>query len=557
MGLLGALAQQVHLRAHAGLQRHHHALADRVDRRIRDLREQLLEVREQRRLAVGQDRQRGVVAHARHRLLALRRHRRDDHPQVLLRVAERELLGAQRLDPRRARVAVGQVVDVDDRALVPLAVRLAAGDAALDLLVLDDLAFLEVEQENLAGSQAALALDVLGRDRHHARLRREHHIALGVLDPAAGPQPVAVEDRAGDAPVGEHDRCRPVPGLDQARMEVVEALDVRIEVLPGPVGLGHHHHHRVRDRAAAQHEQLEHVVEDRRVRSALADDRDDLLEIVAEQLGGELRLARAHPVDVAAQRVDLAVVGDHPVRVGELPAREGVGREARVDERQPARHARVPEIGEVPRELRRGQHPLVDHRPAREARQRQIAPGGALDHAPDHVQLALERVLVGDLVRRRDQHLADHGRRQPGGLADVALVDRHVAPPDRPLPLGLDRVLDQLLEHDAPLGILRQVADADPVAAGRRQLDAGDRGPQEAVGDLKEDPGAVARVRVRALGATVLEVLERVERLLDDGMARLTPQLRNERDATAIVLVGGVVEATGPWWSDPSVHRGG
>ena len=95
-----------------GLQAHHHALADRVDRRVGDLREQLLEVGEQRRLAVGQHRQRGVVAHARHRLLALGGHRRDDHPQVLLRVAEGQLLGAQRLDPGRARLALGQVVDV-------------------------------------------------------------------------------------------------------------------------------------------------------------------------------------------------------------------------------------------------------------------------------------------------------------------------------------------------------------------------------------------------------------------------------------------------------------
>ena len=49
-----------------------------------------------------------------------------------------------------------------DGALVPLGVRLAAGDAPLDVLVLDDLAFLEVEQEHLARGEAALALDVLG-----------------------------------------------------------------------------------------------------------------------------------------------------------------------------------------------------------------------------------------------------------------------------------------------------------------------------------------------------------------------------------------------------------
>jgi hypothetical protein len=38
------------------------------------------------------------------------------------------------------------------------------------------------------------------------------------------------------------------------------------------------------------------------------DDGQDLRQVVAEQLATQLALARAHPVDVAAQRVDLAVV---------------------------------------------------------------------------------------------------------------------------------------------------------------------------------------------------------------------------------------------------------
>ena len=69
-------------------------------------------------------------------------------------------------------------------------------------------------------------------------------------------------------------------------------------------------------------------------------------------------------------------------------------------------------------------------------------------------------------------------------------------------------------------------------------------------------PGAVAGVRVSALGAAVLEVLERVERLLDDGMGRLAPELRDERDAARVVLVGGVVEASGPGGSSIRVHKG-
>ena len=69
--------------------------------------------------------------------------------------------------------------------LVPLGVGLAPGDATLDLLVLDDPALLEVDEEQLAGREPPLALDVLGGDGHHAGLGGEHDVALGVLDPAA------------------------------------------------------------------------------------------------------------------------------------------------------------------------------------------------------------------------------------------------------------------------------------------------------------------------------------------------------------------------------------
>ena len=54
--------------------------------------------------------------------------------------------------------------------------------------------------------------------------------------------------------------------------------------------------------------------------------------------------ARVHPVDVAAHRVDLAVVGDEAVRVRQLPGREGVGREALVHQRQRRHGQRVAQV---------------------------------------------------------------------------------------------------------------------------------------------------------------------------------------------------------------------
>ncbi len=225
-----------------------------------------------------------------------------------------------------------------------------------------------------------------------------------------------------------------------------------------------------------------------------------------------------------------------------------------MDEREPARHPGIAEVREVPRKLGRLQHPLVDHRSRAEARQGEVAPGAQLDHPPDHVQLAFELLLIGDLLRGLDEHLADHRRGQARGVADVALVDRHVAPPDRALALGLDRLLDQLLELGPTFRIARQIADADAVPSRPRELDAGDRRAQERVRDLEQDAGAVAGVRIGTLGAAVLEVLERVERLLDHRVACLAVELCDQRDAARIVFVCGVVEASGPGWSGAVVH---
>ena len=205
----------------------------------------------------------------------------------------------------------------------------------------------------------------------------------------------------------------------------VERLQLLGDVVPVGVGLRDHHHHRVRQAAAGQREQLEHVVERGGVAAAGAHDREHLLQVVAEQLGGELRLARPHPVDVAAHRVDLAVVGDHPERVGELPARERVRGEARVHERERGLRARVLQVGVVAEQLRAGQHALVDDRAAAEARDHELRAGGELGHAADHVELALERVLVArELVGGGHDELLDVRRVEVGRDADVVLVDR-------------------------------------------------------------------------------------------------------------------------------------
>ena len=55
----------------------------------------------------------------------------------------------------------------------------------------------------------------------------------------------------------------------------------------------------------------------------------------------EQRFARVHPVGVAAHRVDLAVVRDVAIRMRAIPARERVGAEARVHQRERRLHQRI------------------------------------------------------------------------------------------------------------------------------------------------------------------------------------------------------------------------
>ena len=95
------------------------------------------------------------------------------------------------------------------------------------------------------------------------------------------------------------------------------------------------------------------------------------------------------------------------------------------------------------------------------------------------------------------------------------------------------------------LGVVAgQECGADGIAAGARQLEAA-HGPQERVGHLEQDAGAVAGVGLGAGRAAVVEVAQRGECGLDDPVRRDPGQGGDERDATRVVLVLSVVQPLG------------
>ena len=567
--------EEVALGAEGGLGGRDQLFADRVDGRVRDLGEELLEVVVEQPRPVGEDRQGGVVAHGAGGPQGAGGHRLQVDAQVLEGEAE-DLLALQDLLVAALDALVGgrgQVVEVDQAVVEPLAVGVLAGDLALEFLVGDDPPLAGVDQEHAARLQAALVEHLLGRHLEDAHLGPHDDAVVAGDVVARRAQAVAVEGGADDGAVGEGDRGGAVPGLHQAGVELVEGLLV-VRHLPVPLPrLGDHHHQRVGQGAAGEVEELEAVVEHGRVGAVLLDDRQQLGQVAAEPLGAQHRLPRLHPVDVAPEGVDLAVVDEVAVGVGPFPAREGVGGEPGVDQGDGRLHARVLQLGEVEGQLGGGEHALVADRPAGDAGEVEgvalglgaVADlvGGAL---ADDVELALEGQLVAGALAAADEDLGHDGLAGPGPPAERGVLRGHLAPAEDALPLLADDRLQGLLA-EAPVGGVGpgQVGHADAVGARLRQLDApGLEGlAEEAVRDLQQHAGAVPRVGLGPAGAPVVEAAEHPEGVLDDAVAAPAPDVGHEADPAGVVLVPGIIQALrggkggGILHADPSGRRPG
>ncbi len=336
-------------------------------------------------------------------------------------------------------------------------------------------------------------------------------------------------------------------------MEAVERPLRRVHlgvVLPR---LGDHHQHGVVERPPAEVEQLERLVEARRVRSTWRADRERPRQ-PGEQRAGEHRLPRPHRVLVALHRVDLAVVGDEAVRVGERPRRERVRREAAVHEGEGALEALVGEVGIERRQLRGRQHPLVHERPRR---QRWEVGGDlvlelVLDALAHDEGLAVE-VDAGRSGRVRDDELAERRHHRPRRDAEAVGAHRDVAPGHHGEAFVLDDALDRRLRLLAIERVDRQEGESDGVVPDRRQV-VTELAAQEAIGDLHEHAGAVAGVGFGSGCSAVVEVAQRPKCRVDDAATGDALEVGDEGHAARVVLEARVVEAVTLWSTGDVLH---
>ena len=143
------------------------------------------------------------------------------------------------------------------------------------------------------------------------------------------------------------------------------------------------------DRAGRQ-KQLQDVVEGRGVALVgVGDYGEQLADVVAEDFGRQHGVTGGHPVDVAAQGVDLAVVDDMAVGMSESPSAERVRAEPRMHHCEGGLDVRVGEVEVEALKLAGEDEALVDDPVCRETDNvgvQALVPSAICDPAPDDVE---------------------------------------------------------------------------------------------------------------------------------------------------------------------------
>ena len=316
--------------------------------------------------------------------------------------------------------------------------------------------------------------------------------------------------------------------------------------------LGQQHGRGTRERATVHDQELEHVVQNRGVRTLAVDDGHHALKIVLQHGAVQVGLAGADPVDVALEGVDLAVVDDKAVGVRAFPAGRGVGGVARVDKRYGRLDGGVVEVDEEAAHLRGDQHALVhDSTRAHGAHiedlvaQGKLGVGLLLDGAAAHIQTALEGVARRRVVGATQKGLQDGRHAGAGRLAQVVRVDRHLAPKEqRHAGLGAT-----LLKHAAgilyALVVLREEQHGHAIVALCRQNLAAllSLFTEKVMRNLEQDASAVAGVLLESRATAVLQVDQNGQRIVQNLVMALTVDICKRADATCIVVEFGAIKA--------------
>ena len=456
------------------------------------------------------------------------------------------------------RIDFGQIVKLELGLIQPISIRFFSGQVRFQIAVFDDPALFKVDQQHLAWLKAPFAGDVFFRKGQHAAFRSEANDVVFGHAEACGAQTVAIQCRADLATIGETHSRRAIPRLHQSRVVFVKCSSPFIhESVPTP-RFRHQDHHRMGERVTARQQQLQGVVETGRVRLPVRDNWPHLVEIRPQQLAFHRAATRVHPVHIAANRVDLAVMRDQTKRMGQTPAGKGVGREALVHEAERRNAIGIAQIVEEAVDLIAQEQALVDDRAAGKARQIQVGQAGqivllsqlakrVLHLLADDEELALKSVLIRAIVAARDDRLLDNRHRIDHRFAEAVQGSGNIAPANQALALFFNERFKALRDEAARRLVLRHEAHRHAVIARLGQIEAVFLGPfaQQGIGNLQQNSGAVAQKGIRANRAAVVDTFKDFKRLAHNCVALFALDMSDHTYAAGVVFVSRVVKTLG------------
>ena len=305
---------------------------------------------------------RRVVAHAPQRLVAFERHRLDVEPcpfGVEAGEIAQDVVGGGSGSAGRDRcVLVDRSGGIVDREV--------AERPGLRLGVLEDRASAGLDQQQLTRTEPTAPDGLGGGERHGTRLGRDGHEPVRVTAKAAGRSPFRSTSAPTRWPSAKTIAAGPSHGARKpaVRRRSVATCGCGARRSPSASGIAV-------SRAGVRSQPVE-------VRSSSASSSDSESEPSSDRSGPAASSARAtsepaasrpaaNLLAVAADRVDLAVVGDRAERLGQPPDRMRVRRIALVEDRVADRQRRA-QVGVEVGKAAPDDQPLVDDRPRRRRR---------------------------------------------------------------------------------------------------------------------------------------------------------------------------------------------
>ena len=196
-----------------------------------------------------------------------------------------------------------------------------------DLVVADDASGYCVDDQHPARPQAVFFDDGRRVQIDDAYFRGQYdRIVLGDIITGRA-QAVAVQRGADSTSVGKGHGRRTVPCFDQGIVVFKKGFQIRVDMGIFAPGFGNHHHYGMGQAAPRHNKEFQTIIEHPGIGTCFIDNGHDIFDLAAPEAVAAHSLPGAHPVDVAAQGIDLAVMHQVTVRMGTLPAGEGVGAE--------------------------------------------------------------------------------------------------------------------------------------------------------------------------------------------------------------------------------------